>query len=288
MIRDKSVIFSLLGLIVLGLIGCTNQSNASPDTPEIILATTTSTYDSGLLDELIPEFEAQSGYLVKIVSVGTGKALSMGEDGNADVLLVHAPTAEREFMVNGFGSERFLVMHNDFVIVGPSADPAEIKGMDAPSDVVSKIADLQALFVSRGDDSGTHKKERSYWAETGSTPKGEWYLESGQGMGATLQIASEKGAYTLTDRATFLSLKDTLSLEIMIEGNSSLLNIYHVMIVNPERWPGINLEGARALAEFIISPAGQSIIESFGIEKYGQPLFFPDADKTDADFGLEP
>jgi tungstate transport system substrate-binding protein len=224
--------------------------------------------------------------VVKIVSVGTGKALAMGQEGNADILLVHAPSSEEEFMEQGYGVEREPVMHNDFIFVGPADDPAGISRLSSPSEVLSAIKDSQNIFVSRGDDSGTHKMELTFWEQTGVTPGGDWYLETGQGMGATLQIASEKGAYTLTDRATFLSLQNGLNLDILVEGDPALLNIYHVLIVNPERWPDINLEGARALADFLVSPGGQDIIAEFGIDKYGQPLFFPDADKVDADFGL--
>jgi tungstate transport system substrate-binding protein len=255
---------------------------------DIILATTTSTYDSGLLDELIPKFERKFGHVVKIVSVGTGKALTMGREGNADVLLVHAPEAEIEFINQGYGIERTLVMHNDFVFVGPTNDPAKVKGLGYLPDVLSAIADSQATFVSRGDDSGTHKKEKALWQLAGISPKGDWYLETGQGMGATLQITAEKRAYALTDRATYLSQKNVLDLEILVEGDPSLLNIYHVMIINPEIWPGINLEGARGFVDYLISPETQAMIETFGVDLYGQPLFVPDAGKNPKNLGLTP
>ncbi len=283
--------FGMLPLLIT-LVGMTLQGCAvfpqggSSKKGEIILATTTSTYDSGLLDELIPVFEAQSGYVVKIISVGTGKALRMGEEGNADLLLVHAPQAEEEFMQQGFGSERYLVMHNDFVILGPPDDPAGVRGWNDPVRALAQIATSQAIFASRGDDSGTHKKERAYWEDAGVDPTWNGYLETGQGMGATLQVASEKGAYVLSDRATYLSLKNVLNLDVLVEGHPSLLNIYHVILINPERWPQVNQAGARELARFLLSPAGQKIIETFGIEKYGQPLFYPDAGKTEADLGL--
>ena len=247
---NRYLVSTLSKLIFLGILvaGCsTNLDQKVPPNQEIILATTTSTYDSGLLDELIPVFEMDSGFTVKIVSVGTGKALSMGEEGNADVLLVHAPAAEEEFMNQGFGVDRTLVMHNDFVFVGPREDPANIKTEGFPPDVLRSIFNSQAPYVSRGDDSGTHKKEKMFWEQSGIQPGGEWYLESGQGMGATLQIASEKKAYILTDRATFLSLKDVLDLNILVEGDLTLINIYHVMIVNPERWPTINYDGASSV-----------------------------------------
>lgn len=240
-----------------------------------------------MLDELIPVFEQESGYVVKIIAVGTGKALSMGREGNADLLLVHAPASEKEFMQEGYGQERFLIMHNDFVIVGPDNDPAGVKGMDDPVAAMKLIANSDSLWISRGDDSGTNKKEKTYWEQTGITPEGEWFLESGQGMGATLQIASEKDAYTLTDRATYLFLMENLFSKILVEGNKSLLNVYHTMTVNPDMWEHVNNEGAKALAAFLISDETQDMIREYGVEKFGQPLFFPDADKTDADLGLD-
>jgi len=237
---------------------------------------------------LIPLFEAQTGYKVQTVAVGTGAALKMGEEGNADVLLVHAPAAEKTLMDAGFGKERFLVMHNDFIVVGPAADPAGIKGL-AVLDAFKAIASAQAPFISRGDDSGTNKAELTLWKKAELDPAAfspGWYISSGQGMGATLTIASEKSAYTLTDRATYLANKTNLKLEILVEGDNSLLNVYHVITVNPAKWPNTNSGGALAFARWITSPDVQKIIATFGAEQYGQPLFFPDADKTDADLGL--
>lgn len=283
--RNLIIIFSIFIFSLIAVFFLRSVGSTSATVSEIILATTTSTYDSGLLDVLIPVFEKETGYIVKIVSVGTGKALLMGEEGNADVLLVHAPAAEEEFMGKGYGIERTLVMHNDFVLVGPQDDPAGIQQVESLGEVLWVISQVQAPFVSRGDDSGTHKKERELWLESGVQPAGDWYFESGQGMGATLQIASEKGAYTLTDRATYLSLRDVLNLEILAERDLQLLNIYHVMIVNPERWPGINLEGARSLVEFLVSSEGQTIIKDFGVDLYDQPLFVPDAGKSEEDIG---
>ncbi len=263
---------------------------AAPANPDLILATTTSTQDSGLLDVLIPLFEQQTGYKVKTVAVGTGQALKMGQDGNADVLLVHAPSSEVTYMDGGFGKDRFLVMHNDFIIVGPSSDPAEIKGDTNAVDAFKKIAAAGATFISRGDQSGTNTKELALWKSAaidlvGTKPS--WYIQSGQGMGNTLTIASEKGAYTLTDRATYLANKANLQLDILVEKDNSLLNIYHVITVNPDKWPKVNYTGALAFAKWITSPAIQNdVIGKFGTDKFGQPLFFPDADKTDADFGL--
>jgi len=261
---------------------------AAPANPNLILATTTSTQDSGLLDVLVPMFEEQTGYTVQTVAVGTGEALKMGEEGNADVLLVHAPSSEVTFMEGGFGKDRMLVMHNDYIIVGPADDPAAIKGL-GPKDAFLAIYNAAVPFVSRGDDSGTHKKEVSFWTKAGvdpATEKPEWFIETGQGMGASLTVASEKGAYILTDRATYLANKDKLQLEILLEGNNALLNVYHVITVNPDKWPAVNYDGAMAFAKFITDPATQEVIGQFGLEKFGQPLFVPDADKTDADLGL--
>lgn len=261
-----------------------------PANPTLILATTTSTQDSGLLDVLIPMFEVQSGYTVKTVAVGTGAAMKMAEEGNADVLLVHAPAAEKELMDAGFGKDRVLIMHNDFVIVGPADDPANVKGHAIAANAFALIAESEENFISRGDDSGTNKKELSTWKGTAfdpNTDKPAWYIESGQGMGATLIIASEKTAYTLTDRATYLANKKNLSLEVLLEGDAVLLNVYHVITVNPETWPETNYNGAVAFVKFISHPDTQSVIAEFGVDKFGQPLFFPDAGKTDADLGLE-
>jgi tungstate transport system substrate-binding protein len=282
--RCKIWFICLILILMFALAAC---GSAKPQNPAMILATTTSTQDSGLLDELIPVFEQDSGYQVKVIAVGTGKALTMGREGNADVLLVHAPAAEKEFMEGGYGEERFLIMHNDFVIVGPTDDPAGIKGMDDPIAAMQQIADTESFWISRGDDSGTNKKEIAFWEQTGIMPEGAWFLESGQGMGATLKIASEKDAYTLTDRATYLFLKENLFSEILVEGHQSLLNVYHVMTVNPEMWDHVNHEGAKALAAFLISDETQDMIREYGVDQFGQPLFFPDADKTDADLGLE-
>jgi tungstate transport system substrate-binding protein len=261
------------------------EAAPAPANPEIILATTTSTQDSGLLDILVPEFEKESGYIVKTVAVGTGAALAMAEEGNADVLLVHAPAAELELMEKGFGKDRFLVMHNDFIIVGPADDPAGIKGTALTTDAFIKIKEGNNTFISRGDDSGTHKMELKLWKNANVEPAGDWYLQSGQGMGDTLRIASEKNAYTLTDRATYLANKDILDLEILLEGDAALLNIYHVIVVNPEKWPKVNLEGAEAFANFMVAEATQQIIGEFGVDKFGSPLFFPDAGKDEATLG---
>ena len=269
------------------IVAAAAEAPAEPVIKDLILATTTSTQDSGLLDVLVPLFEEQTGYVVKTIAVGTGEALKMGEEGNADVLLVHAPASEVAFMENGFGSDRKLVMHNDFVIVGPAADPAGIKGVATAVEAFQKIAASGAIFVSRGDDSGTHKMELKLWDQAAAKPAGDAYQESGQGMGATLTIASEKAAYTLTDRATYLANMANFELAILVEGDNALLNVYHVIVVNPEKWPKVNNPGAIAFADFMVAKDTQAVIGEFGKEEFGQALFVPDADKTDADLGLK-
>jgi tungstate transport system substrate-binding protein len=239
---------------------------AEPVVKDLILATTTSTQDSGLLDVLVPLFQDQTGYVVQTIAVGSGQAMTMGQEGNADVLLVHAPASEKTFMADGYGQDRKLVMHNDFIIVGPAADPAGIKGSADTIAALTKIFDSGASFITRGDDSGTHKMELALWKKAALEPAGEWYQDSGQGMGPTLTIASEKEAYTLTDRATYLATQDALSLEILFEGDAALLNVYHVITVNPEKWPLVNNPGAVAFAEFMVSDETQAIIADFGVE----------------------
>ena len=283
------VTLSILTLLLSACVQATTPTPIPPPAnPTLILATTTSTQDSGLLDVLIPLFEAQTGYKVQTVAVGTGQALKMGEEGNADVLLVHAPSSEKTFMDNGFGKDRALVMHNDYIIVGPAADPAGIKGLPV-IDAYKVIAASGATFISRGDDSGTHKAELALWKKAELDPKTDkpaWYLETGQGMGASLTIANEKGAYIMTDRATYLANKANYQLEILVEGDNALLNVYHVITVNPVKWPKVNYDGAIAFLKFLTSPDIQAIIGQFGLDKFGEPLFYPDADKTDADLGL--
>ncbi len=247
---------------------------------EIILATTTSTYDSGLLDELIPAFEEETTYKVKPIAVGTGEAIAMGERGEIDVILVHSREEEDRFVEEGYGTERRDVMHNDFVIIGPEDDPSDISGLTAVEAYIT-ISANEASFVSRGDDSGTNKKEIEIWEEAGTTPQGDWYIESGQGMGETLRIADEKQAYTMTDRGTYLSQRDSLSLVVMVEDDEILFNPYGVIVLNPEKHKDIdiNYEGAQAFVEFITGEKGQAIIKEFGVAEYGQPLFYPDVIK---------
>lgn len=260
---------------------------SKPTNPDLILATTTSTQDSGLLDALLPAFERHTGYRVKPIAVGSGQAMTMGERGEADVLLVHAPDSEKKFMAAGHGADRKLVMHNDFVVVGPVSDPAGIKGSKTAADALKRIAGAKGIFVSRGDNSGTHQLEGKLWGLAKLDPQGQqWYQQTGQGMGATLNVAAEKAAYTIADRATYLANRKNVQLEILVEGDAALLNVYHVITVNPRKSDKINADGARAFAGFVVAKDTQDVIARFGVDKYGQALFFPDADKQDSDLGL--
>lgn len=253
---------------------------------ELILATTTSTRDTGLLDVLLPIFQDKTGYNVKTIAVGTGAALALGQKGEADVLFCHAPASEMELVEAGDVINRQLVMHNDFVIIGSPDDPAGVKGLKSATDALEKIAHSEAVFVSRADDSGTHKKEKEVWKKLGFQPSGNpWYLEAGTGMAGTLNIANEKLAYCLTDRGTYLSMKDRLDLVILVEGDAILLNIYHVMQVNPEKHKVVDGPGGQAFVDFMVSREVQEIISEFGVDKYGSPLFFPDAGKRVEDLG---
>ena len=245
--------------------------------PSIILATTTSTQDSGLLDLLVPRFEQARGIEVKVIAVGTGAALRMASSGDADAVLVHAPAAERRYVEAGDLVDGRRVMHNDFVLVGPAADPAGIRRLTSAADAMRAIA-ARGVFVSRGDESGTHAQELALWSGAGvnpaSLPRRE---ETGQGMGATLNIADQRAAYTLTDRATYLALKPRLALALLFEGDARLHNVYHAYAVNPARHRGVRYAEARAFIDFLVSPAVQQAIAGFRREEYGQPLFFPDA-----------
>ncbi len=271
-----------LGLVMVMVSAFSAWGGAKP----VILATTTSTQDSGLLDLLVPQFEKESGYQVKTIAVGSGQAMKMGERGEADVLLVHSPAAEKKFMADRFGSRRRLVMHNDFVLVGPATDPARIKGTSA-QEAMGRIARSQGLFLSRGDNSGTHAKELGLWKGAGVVPEREkWYQQTGLGMGQTLDVAAEKRGYTLTDRATYLAHKKRLGLVILVEGDNALLNIYQVIELAAGKNTRINSAGGQAFADFMVAPKTQELIGRFGVDKYGAPLFTPDAGKNPASLGI--
>jgi len=255
---------------------------------EVILATTTSVQDTGLLDVIVPIFEQHSGERVKAVAVGTGQALALAGKGEADVVLAHAPDTEKKYLSEGVLVNRRLVMHNMFLLAGPAADPARVKETTTAVDALKKIAAAKALFVSRGDDSGTHKLEKKLWEQAGIKPAGEWYLEAGQGMGRTLSIAGEKQAYVISDRATYLAFQKTIGLAVLLQGDPVFLNLYHVLEVNPEKFPKVNAKGGKAFADFLLSPTVQDMLKTFGVDKFGEPLFHPDAGRTEAEILRQP
>ncbi len=262
----------LIGALAVLLSGFTW---AAPETSTIRLATTTSTENSGLLDELLPKFKQATGYDVHVIAVGTGKALRMGSDGDVDVVLVHAPAAEQKFVDEGNGEQRLPVMFNDFVLVGPASDPAGIASAKTAAEALGKIAGTQTVFVSRGDDSGTHKKERSLWTSASIQPDGQWYREAGQGMGKVLQMANELEAYTLADRGTWLAYRDKSSLRVLFQGDEKLFNPYAIIEVSRQKFPDLNHQGAQALIDWIRGPQGQQAIAAF--RKAGEQLFTPSA-----------
>ena len=250
-------------------------SPAQAEQKVLRLATTTSTENSGLLKSLLPAFEKSSGYKVHVIAVGTGKALRMGQDGDVDVVMVHARTDEDKFVAAGYGINRRDLMYNDFVIVGPKRDPAGIGAVKDPAAALARIAAKEAAFISRGDESGTYKKEQALWQAANIKPQGKWYRSIGQGMEQALQIASEMQGYTLADRGTWLALRNKLDLDILVQGDNRLFNPYGVIAVNPARYPDVNYQGAMAFIAWLTSPEGQDQIAAFKID--GDSLFFPDA-----------
>lgn len=279
--RSFAILFALM-LLILSACGNTDtKQTATKDTKakpvakptSMILATTTSTQDSGLLDVLIPMFEKQNNVKVKTVAVGTGQALAMGQKGEADVLLVHAPKSEQPLVDSGDAINYKRVMYNDFILVGPTDNPAGVSGDDIKASF-QKLSDTKSVFISRGDDSGTNKKELDVWTGLNIQPAGDWYVKTGQGMGQTLQVAAEKKGYVLTDRATWLAQKKNLGgLKIVVEGGKDLMNIYHVMQVNPEKNKLINSKDAKKFVEFMVNKDTQNVIANFGKKEYGQALF---------------
>jgi len=281
-----SIILSIL--LTLVVIGCASEpapenegptNETSGDKGSIILSTTTSTENSGLLDFILPDFTEKTGIEVKVVAVGTGKALQMGIDGEADVLLVHAKASEEEFVANGHGLERFDVMYNDFVLIGPENDPGNLSEI-AKGDIVSAfkiINENQLKFISRGDDSGTHKKELAFWKDAGIEPSGDWYISTGKGMGDVIQMADEMLGYTLADRATYLSMMNNIGLKVVVEGDSKMFNQYGVIAVNPDKNDKINSEGAQVFINWLLSGETQALIGEFGKEEFEQSLFVPNA-----------
>jgi tungstate transport system substrate-binding protein len=247
----------------------------------LTLATTTSARDTGLLDVLGPQFKQATGTEIKVIAVGSGQAMELGRRGDADVLLTHSPAAEKQFLDEGFGVGREEVMWNDFFLVGPEADPAAVKGQTSAAEAFARIAKAKAPFVSRGDESGTHVKEKGIWQKAGIKPEGAWYLQSGSGMAETLRLASEKRAYTLADRASFLTLRKRLDLAVALKGDPALENRYSVMLVNPARHPHVQAEAARKFKEFLLSPPVQATIARFKADELGEPIFFTGKPRTD-------
>jgi len=274
-----------LGIVLVALVLAAGSAGlASAQSRTLILSTTTSTQDSGLLDVLVPMFERQTGYTVKTVSVGTGQTLALAARGEADVVLVHAPALEKKYVAEGKLHDRRLVMYNDFVVVGPDNDPAKIAGEKNAVAALKRVAETGSRFVSRGDRSGTHLLELALWKQAGVAPGAPWYIESGQGMGATLGLADDRRAYTISDRATLLAFSKRVALKVMVEGDRPLLNIYSVMEVNPANGPRVNTAAGQAFADFLLAPETQRVIARFGVDKYHQPLFVPIAGKKDEDF----
>lgn len=273
----RAFFFGFLALIAMLLGSCSRGQGPAAAAREVILATTTSTQDSGLLGVLLPEFEKARNIKVKVIAVGTGEALALGARGDADILLVHARAAEDEFMAKGYGLLRLDVMHNDFVLVGPLSDPAKAKGQGI-IEAFRKIHEAASTYASRGDKSGTHKKEQDLWRAAGVDPSGKpWYLSTGQGQGETARVATEKQAYTLIDRGTWLSMKSSLKLEVVSEGDPKLHNPYGVIVVSAQKFPKVHEAEAKELAEWLVSAQAQRRIGAFGRERYGQALFVPDA-----------
>jgi tungstate transport system substrate-binding protein len=272
------LLYIIMALAFASTSGTLPQNAHAADRPVLRLSTTTSTVDSGLLDYLLPKFEKKYGVRVDVISVGTGKALKLGESGDVDVVLVHAREEEDKFVVSGFGVNRRDVMHNDFLIIGPPNDPAGVKIEKKPQKAFKRIAATQKPFISRGDKSGTDIKEKALWKAANIVPEGKWYLESGQGMGATITMADEVGAYTLVDRATFLSYKAKVRLVPLCQGDPDLFNPYGIIAVNPKRNPSVHYDLAMKFIRWITSREGQKIIGSYKVQ--GVRLFTPDAKRS--------
>ena len=283
--RSRLTILAAVGIVLL-MAG--SRSALAQSRPPVILSTTTSTQDSGLLDVLVPMFERESGYTVKTIAVGTGQALALAARGESDVVLAHARDLEKKYVADGKMLNRRLVMYNDFVIVGPAHDPARITGMTSAAQAMKAIAQTAARFVSRGDNSGTHILEKALWMLAGTAPAAPWYVESGQGMGQTLALADDRNAYTLTDRGTYLAYQKRIRLPILVHGDRPLLNIYSVMEVNGANGPRVNVAGGKAFAAFMVAREAQAVIESFGVDRYGQPLFVPIAGVPEERVGVTP
>jgi len=273
--RTLIIILVLMAISYLLFSGIILTLARRGEKPQLVLATTTSVQDSGLLDALLPPFEAEKRCRVKVIGVGTGQAIRLAKEGNVDVILVHDPIREEMFVKQGYGIRRYNIMYNDFVIVGSEEDPAHIGGKGGRAKALNKIASSKSTFISRGDDSGTHRRERELWRVAGIQPSGGWYIEAGTGMVGTLRIANERRAYTLTDRGTYLAHRKELDLTILVEGDENLYNLYSIIPLSKEKYPHVEYQLAMKLIEFIIGIEGQDIISTYGQKEYGQPLFFP-------------
>jgi tungstate transport system substrate-binding protein len=279
--RFLTAVALLFGIVILAPPVPALGQDATPRAAgSVILATTTSTADTGLLDALAPLFKERTGYTLKPIAVGSGAALELGKKGEADVVLSHSPAAEEEFMAEGYGTERRTVMYNDFVIVGPAADSANVAAADSAIDAMTRIAMSQSTFASRGDDSGTNALELKLWKAAGIEPQGSWYVESGTGMGDALNIASERGGYTISDRGTYLALRNHLALDVLYQGDPALINIYHVILVNPKNGHDVDTAAGKAFLDFLLDPETQKFVGNFAVAEYGQPLFTPCADNS--------
>lgn len=267
----RMVVSWLIIVAALGGVGC---RRAAEEPKTLVLATTTSTRDTGLLDVLLPAFEDQTGIVVKAVAVGSGQALELGRRGDADVLLTHSPAAEEKFASDGYADQRRPLMYNDFVLLGPQSDPAKLQSASSLREVFERISQSKSPFVSRGDESGTHVKELQLWKAAAVKPEGDWYIRAGTGMAEALRMADQKNAYTICDRATWLSQKGSLHLGIVYQGDASLKNHYSVIVVGPKASPHVHRQAAVQFADFLFSAAGQRILGQYGVEKFGQQLFF--------------
>lgn len=270
----KTLAILLAMLMLLSFAACSNASQP-PENATIRLSTTTSVNDSGLLPYLLPVFEKETGYTVEVQSAGTGAAIQKAEDGNADLILVHAKASEEEFIEKGYGTERLPFMYNYFVIVGPKDDPAGISACENAEEAFAKIRESGSVFISRGDESGTHKAELKIWGDNVPDAQNDtWYISAGQGMGACLTMADEQQAYVLTDKATFLSMKSDLNLDLLLEKGEDMKNTYSLIAVNPEKVDGLNTKGAQELIDWMLGEEASRLIADYGVEEYGVSLFY--------------
>jgi tungstate transport system substrate-binding protein len=276
----------LSGWILIYLAATVGCKSSPEQDNTLVLATTTSARDSGLLDAILPSFENKTGIEVEVIAVGTGQALKLGRRGDADVLLTHAPAAENKFIADGYADQRHIIMSNDFLLAGPESDPASIKNTPHIAEAMQKMVEKELSFISRGDQSGTHLREQQAWRDCGISPDGAWYIEAGSGMSATLRMASEMQAHTLCDRGTFLAQRANLDLEILCQHDPNMKNEYAAMIISQAKHPHVNFRAAQQFVDFLTSPDIQEVIGKFGIAQYGTPLFVPAGHESPAEHHL--